>query len=900
MNKAKASRQNLTVAHRAGFTFVEMLLAVIVISLLSGAALVLTSNSKEGAGLSVMQADLRHYALSQEQSLENSGYYAAHPDSLSNFSLSDNVILLSSASAENTWSVSVGHKHSKKQCSITSGELKSNSTTKIVCSALDLSFSMSETALQSGDSLYVDAGLAIAELVWSTPGFVTPLYAADPEDIEEVRWDFGDGTIKAGSPYDFTNAAHLYELSDTTLYIRLKLTTKDGKEAYGIRTLYIKPTLNLAPKAQIEVDTPAGLLGSTISFSAIGSSDPEKETLAFYWDFGDGSTATGSMVEHSYQSEGTYTVRLTAMDPQGATDAAFENIEVYSNLPPDPSLSYSPSAPQQYEPVSFDASASSDPEGGPLSYEWEFGDVSSNTGALVEHTFSRGGKFIVSLTVVDDMGQRSTTQQTVNVTSNLSPIAVMEVPDSVILGASSSVSSQGSYDPDGTIQKISWDMGDGSAEQTGESVSHSYQKTGVFPVTLTVTDDKSSSTRAEKNIVVKSANAAPTASFTISTNPAKVETVVTFDASSSSDGDGSIASYTWDLGDGSTANTPVVAHTYHESDTLVVTLSVEDDRGAAGTSSREIIIVPNHTPVASFVVSPDSGYVYEDILFDASSSYDPDGSIASYDWEFGDWGIGTGETITRSFTTPSSFMVRLEVTDESGARAATERSLSIKAEPNQDPVAAFSITKDPVQPGEPTTLYALASYDPENDALSYAWDFGDGNTAGGVIHSHSYSSTGTYTVNLVVTDDAGGTSTTSKTVVVEDLTPPALDSYLEILWPANNRYNEIGIRSTIEDSYDPYPVVYALVESSEIDDGTGDGATDGDIKVTHADGSVSYSSQESPAVQFDPRYDKLELRAERSGQARGRVYTITIVAHDSSNNSINQKLSILVPHDLKE
>jgi PKD repeat protein/C1A family cysteine protease len=159
---------------------------------------------------------------------------------------------------------------------------------------------------------------------------------------------------------------------------------------------------------------------------------------------------------------------------------------------------------------------------------------------------------------------------------------------------------------------------------------------------------------------------------------------VAFDASASTDPDGSVAAYAWKFGDGATGTGAAVSHTYSTTSITQVfsaSLTVTDDKGASATSSINITVNnPNIAPVASFTVTPLSGNSPLSVSFDASASCDPDGSIAGYSWNFGDGTSASGATVTHVYTTGSAsqvFTARLTVTDNRGTTAAASANITV-------------------------------------------------------------------------------------------------------------------------------------------------------------------------------------------------------------------------------
>ncbi len=262
-------------------------------------------------------------------------------------------------------------------------------------------------------------------------------------------------------------------------------------------------------------------------------------------------------------------------------------------------------------------------------------------------------------------------------------------------------------------------------------------------------------------------NQAPTASFTSSSNG----TAASFNAAGSSDPDGTVASYAWNFGDGTTGTGVAPSHTYGALGTYTVTLTVTDNQGATGTVSNPIVItVPNQLPTASFTSSSN----FMTASFDGTASSDPDGTVASYAWDFGDGTTGTGATPSHTYTVDGTYTATLTVTDNQGGTGSTSQPVTVTLPPNQLPTAAFSATASKLSVGFDGT----ASSDPDGTIASYAWDFGDGTTGTGATTSHDYAVAGTYSATLTVTDNRGGTAT--KSLAVTAVAPPtnyAIDTF---------------------------------------------------------------------------------------------------------------------------
>jgi YD repeat-containing protein len=182
-------------------------------------------------------------------------------------------------------------------------------------------------------------------------------------------------------------------------------------------------------------------------------------------------------------------------------------------------------------------------------------------------------------------------------------------------------------------------------------------------------------------------NRRPTASFQATPGAPQPGQTVTFDASGSSDPDGTIVRYEWDLdGNGSyeanTGASPTASRSY-AAGTYDVGLRVTDDRGGTGAVSRQLLVGVNQPPTAALTATPNPALVVSSVAFDASRSADPDGSIVRYEWDLdgnGSYETATGATSTasRSYASAGTYDVGLRVTDSGGATATATLPLGVK------------------------------------------------------------------------------------------------------------------------------------------------------------------------------------------------------------------------------
>jgi PKD repeat protein len=272
-------------------------------------------------------------------------------------------------------------------------------------------------------------------------------------------------------------------------------------------------------------------------------------------------------------------------------------------------------------------------------------------------------------------------------------------------------------------------------------------------------------------------NQAPTAAF----DATPTDLTVAVDASASTDADGSVASYAWDFGDGTTASGAKATHAYAAAGTYPVRLTVTDDAGATAIKTADVTVVAprvNQAPTAAFTSTTDALA----LAVDGRASADADGRVASYAWTFGDGSTATGAEARHSYAAAGTYPVTLTVTDDEGLTGVSSTTVTVAAKPpvNQAPTSAFTSRVTDLS----VAVDGTASADADGRVASYAWEFGDGATATGSTATHAYAAAGAYQVRLTVTDDAGATASSVQSVtatapVVVDGPPTA--SYTSVV-----------------------------------------------------------------------------------------------------------------------
>ncbi len=273
-------------------------------------------------------------------------------------------------------------------------------------------------------------------------------------------WDFGDGATASGP-----TVTHAYDLTGT-YGIMVTGTTACG---YSLATGPLTVICNevLSPSLQWQPLTPTVGLPVTLTAQAAGT-----EPITYIWDLGDGLTATGSIVQHTYASTGTYTVHLVAGNDCGRQETA-------ALLPVAdwPTARFSANTPVCLgEPLLLTNTSSG---AAPLSFRWDFGDGLTSTLRAPTHTYALDGSYTVTLRVQNSVGSDQVSRA----------VAVDHAPYSTTISVQPASPTPGQVitftaQAAGTGPLLySWDMGDASTG-SGAVITHVYAVTGTYTVTL--------------------------------------------------------------------------------------------------------------------------------------------------------------------------------------------------------------------------------------------------------------------------------------------------------------------------------------------------------------------------------------------------------------------------------
>ncbi|NIA03612.1 MAG: PKD domain-containing protein [Nitrospirae bacterium] len=251
----------------------------------------------------------------------------------------------------------------------------------------------------------------------------------------------------------------------------------------------------------------------------------------------------------------------------------------------------------------------------------------------------------------------------------------------------------------------------------------------------------------------------PQATFSFSPDPAHPDESVLFTANATLDARSEAASYAWDFGDETIGRGQTFSHTYVQTGSYSILLTLRDDHGGESHVVQNIRVIVNALPRVDFSVRPSSQkrilQSLDPILF-TDESYDPDGEVVSWKWNFGDGTTSTQQSPSHTYIGCGDYTVALDVVDNSDEHSYQTRSIRISS---IAPVASYTFPAQLPNVGSEVIFDASGSFDRDGSIASYAWDVGND---GSVDYSStlptaslSFPHGGTHSVALQVTDDCG-------------------------------------------------------------------------------------------------------------------------------------------------
>jgi len=409
-------------------------------------------------------------------------------------------------------------------------------------------------------------------------------------------WDFGDGTTSS-----LQNPQHTYTVPGIYL---VKLATSNSAGSNSIEKTIVaqgEPVLEISPisgktgtivtaTGSFFIITPDLISDTELIGEPVADVYIDKLLLLDDTPISDDGSFTITLTIPGDTGQGPHEIRI--INGKKQLHATF----TITNNPPKAIIHANPLSGITPLHVYFSAHESRDPDGTITDYLWDFGDNTSSSEAIVNHSYIIPGRYLTKLTVVDDAGQSGSASKWIQA-DNSPPVAVVVMKPGSDPFTFRFDGSQ-SYDPDGIITSYFWDLGDGDLEYS-KVFSHAYKNKGTYFAKLTVTDDQGRT--GQKIITLKTGNRPPVASFTLSPDERNAPLNIIADGSRSYDPDNDSLSFSWSFGDETSGTGDIVHHLYNKEGKYEITLTVTDT-GGLSNSRTELINVDSPFPLLILII----------------------------------------------------------------------------------------------------------------------------------------------------------------------------------------------------------------------------------------------------------------------------------------------------------
>ena len=559
------------------------------------------------------------------------------------------------------------------------------------------------------------------------------------EAAANFEWNLGDGATESGTEVNYTFTAGGDYLISMTAY--------DANWSYlGVSEI----TINVEGLGEIIVSSTEPCSGESVSFLA-----PSGGT-GYSWDFGDGSTATGEEVSHSYEGTGTYMVSLTGTFGNCGSQTNTVEVVVGTGTTPVPDFQKSTATACPGDAISFSTLTESS------SYLWDFGDGTTSDEQNPSHTFQDLGDYTVTLTVVNACGLEGSVEDQVSIGAS------SNWPDNLGFGVSSSIACPNQpliFTADDGNYTYAFDFGDDHTleESDDRSVSHAYTAEGVYDVSVTYFNQCAADTTVIITVNISTENSFPTE---LSLEVDKSELCPGASANfTTTEG---YEWYVWDFGDGSATDSTTANTSSHAFVEGSYEPSVKIYSSCGGDST--LVIAVEVTPNAELITETlslnhaEASCPNSPVDFFASDGY------SAYQWEFGD-GTDAVESddnfISHEFAANGEYEVAVTITNFCGDTQTVTSTLSVNDNIDLPESIELAASVSKTCPNEDIELFVDGGY------AGYVWSLNGTrlDSTSESTYSTRVSELGTAVFSVKIYNSCGKSATLEKSVEVSNDLP---------------------------------------------------------------------------------------------------------------------------------
>lgn len=528
----------------------------------------------------------------------------------------------------------------------------------------------------------------------------------------------------------------------------------------GDYLLTLSGDVSVDPPAQITVVPSASqaLAGTSVSFTVTSSTHPDLAGISLAWSFSQGSSGTGTGVSVTMPAS-TLTATVTATTASRAVTVA--SAQVRLSKAPSVSAAVSPASAYAGTNVVFSATAT-DPDAQALSYAWSFSDGTTATGATATKTMREVGTLTGTVTVTDADGNTATSSKSANFVTNLPPTVTVTASKTTAPAPALITFTALGTDPERTTVSYLWTFPDGSTS-TSARVTKTLTDVGTNTASVKVTDAAGFFTTSSVSVTVTSNTAPVVTSATVSKTSAPAPAKLSF-GTVASDPDKQTLTYAWSFSDGQTGTGASLTKTFSQAGSYTATVTATDPGGLSASKSVSFTVTPNRAPTVTIKSVAATTQVAPASFSVAAIGVDADNQALTYSWSLSDGTSATTATLAKKLSTAGTLTATVTVTDPGGLTATSTVTLTVT--PNTAPVVSTVAVSASSAASGTSRVFSSTASDPDSQVLTYKWVFGDGSTSTSASVTKTFSTKGTYTATLTVTDTGGLTSSKSLSYVV--------------------------------------------------------------------------------------------------------------------------------------
>lgn len=540
-------------------------------------------------------------------------------------------------------------------------------------------------------------------------------------------WKFGNGdTSTANSPNKSYSSYGVYTVN---------LIATSDKNCTDSTSKPIE--IYQQPTAAIDIIKTDSCLTNN-SFDFLSKSYSASDSVLLRWDISDGTTSKDTaLFDHDFTTYGSYEIRLVANTANGCSDTTSDSVTVY----PNPIAQYAINDSLQcLKNNVYQFTNASSVINDTNTYQWSFGDGNTSTSISTSHSYNSHGVFQARLIATSSANCHDTIIKSMIVYQQPEALIQIVKNDSCFNSNSFDLINQSTIASDSMT--FAWDFGNGNFGTDTSYTNMVFDTSKQFIIQLITTSQNGCIDTTFDSLIVYPN---PIASFTIDdslqclrdnefsfTNTSIIES----------------GSYTnsWKLGDGNTASSTSVQHSYSTSGNYVIEL-ISTSNHQCKDSATDSVEVFQQPSAGIQIIANDSCYGNNGFDFVHNASILSDSLL--FNWNFGDGNVGSDTGYyDYSYVVDGKYLVQLIVSTLNGCSDSITDSLKV----HPLPIPSFSIN-DSIQCLNGNNFVFTNNSTITNGSNTYNWNFGDGTTFTTIDASHSYTKSGLYYIQLIATSD---------------------------------------------------------------------------------------------------------------------------------------------------